>query len=91
MGLITALERRSHPSNPDRYFIRHLGAPESVAGVHVDEDSALSATAVWAGVRMISETLAMLPLKLKERLNERSKQDARAMTLWRVLHDEPNP
>lgn len=89
---MSALERRSgsHPSNPDRWFIRHIGAPESVAGVHVDEDSALSATAVWAGVRMISETLAMLPLKVYERIDDRSKRAARTMGLYRLLHDEPN-
>lgn len=92
MALISALERRSgsHPSNPDRWFIRHIGAPESKAGVAVDEDSALSATAVWAGVRMISETLAMLPCKLKERIDHRTNRDARTMGLYSLLHDAPN-
>jgi len=85
------LENRSSPANPDRWFIRHMGAEPASSGVHVDEDTALSATAVWAGVRIISETLAMLPLKLYERVDERSKRPARALGLYRVLHDEPNP
>lgn len=85
------LERRSHPSNPDRWFIRHLGAEPSVAGVEVTEENALSATAVHAGVQIISSALAMLPLKVYERTGERTKALARQMILYRLLHDEPNP
>lgn len=90
MALISALERRSHPSNPDRWLLRAFGQ-ESAAGVVVNEETALSATAVWAGVRIISETLAMLPLELYERKGDRSKSQARNLTLWKVIHDEPNP
>jgi HK97 family phage portal protein len=89
MSLIQKLQR-SHPSNPDRWFIRGFGG-DQVAGVTVNEETALSATAVWAGVRIISETLAMLPLELYERKDERSKVQARQMSLWKVIHDEPNP
>lgn len=91
MALISALERRSHPSNPDRWLINGFGGQPSVAGVAVNEGTALSATAVWAGVRIISETLAMLPLELYERVDERTKKQARNLGLWRLLHDEPNP
>lgn len=90
MALIDALERRSHPSNPDAWLINGYSGRETKSGVRVDEDSALSATAVWAGVRTIAETLAMLSLKLKERIDDRTKRDARRMDLFRVLHDEPN-
>lgn len=91
MSLVSALERRSsHPSNPDRWWINHVGGEPSVAGVEVNEGTALSATAIWAGVRLISETLAMLPLELYERLDDRSKRPARNMGLWKLLHDEPN-
>jgi len=85
------LENRSSLSNPDRWFIRHLGAEPASSGVEVTEDTALSATAFWAGVRIISETLAMLPLKLYERIDERTKQPARKLGLYRLLHDEFNP
>jgi HK97 family phage portal protein len=91
MALTSALERRFHPSNPDRWFIRHFGNEPSVSGVTVTEETALSATAVWAGVRIISETMAMLPLELYERVDDRSKKQARNIGLWKVIHDEPNP
>ena len=90
MALIEALERRAHPSNPDRWWINHVNGQPSAAGVTVNEDTALSATAVWSGVRLISETIAMLPLKVKERVDERTKKDARQLGLYYVLHDQPN-
>jgi HK97 family phage portal protein len=84
-------EARAHPSDPniERYLLGNVSG--SASGVEVTEDSALSATAVWAGVRIISETVAMLPLKLYERLDERSKRPARNNPLFKLLHDEPNP
>lgn len=91
MGILAAIEKRAHPSNPDRWLIRAFGGDPTGSGVEVTEDTALSATAVWAGVRLISETLAMLPLKLYERVDERSKKLARGLGLFRLLHDEPNP
>jgi HK97 family phage portal protein len=92
MALTSSLERRFHPSqNPDGWFLRHFGNEPSIAGVTVNEDTALSATAVWAGVRIIAETVAMLPLELYERQDDRTKKPARALTLWKVIHDEPNP
>lgn len=93
MGILSTLEQRAHPSNPDKWLIQALyGAPDpGPTGVTVTEDSALSATAIWAGVRIISETLAMLPLKLYERVDERSKRPARSSDLYRLMHDAPNP
>ena len=93
MGILSEIERRSSVTNPDRWLIQALtgGAEPGIAGVEVTEETALSATAVWAGVRIISETLAMLPLKLYERVDERSKRPARNLGLYTLLHDEPNP
>ena len=91
MALISALERRSHPSNPDRWWINHVNGHETVTGVQVNEDTALSSTAIWAGVRLISETLAMLPWKVKERVDDRTRKDAHNLGLYYVLHDQPNP
>lgn len=91
MALIDAFERRSHPSNPEQWLINGYGGRAVASGARVNEDTALSATAIWAGVRVISETLAMLPFKLMERIDERHKQPARALTLYRLLHSSPNP
>jgi phage portal protein BeeE len=44
----------------------------SKTGVNVTEDTALRATAVWACVRLLAETVASLPLFIYKRL-ERGK------------------
>jgi HK97 family phage portal protein len=66
------------------------GGVANSAGVRVDYDTALTYSAFFAGVRVISEDLAGLPLFLYERL-ERGKQRARTHPLYRVLHLEANP
>lgn len=61
---------------------------KSNSGIGINADNAMQVTAVYAAVRVISETLASLPLVLyrgtdRERLS--------ANNLYRLLHDEPNP
>ena len=60
------------------------------AGVHVTEEGALNYAAVYACVRVLAETLASVPLKTFERL-ERGKEPATGHSLYRLLHDRPNP
>jgi len=62
----------------------------SKTGISVNESSALTSTAVWACVRILSETLATLPLILYKRL-PRGKERAIDHSLYRLLHDRPNP
>ena len=62
----------------------------SRAGVSINEANALSQITVFACVRVISETLASLPLMLYRRL-PRGKERAIDHELYRILHDQPNP
>ena len=50
--------RRTQPTVPAR---SHLSTIRSLAGVPVDDEAALTYSAVWAAVKVISETVAMLP------------------------------
>lgn len=61
-----------------------------IAGVNVSERSALTLSAAWACVRLISETIATLPLSIYERTSN-GKQLATSHRLHAVLHDQPNP
>ena len=70
------------------------GGSTSETGVTVSADSAISDTAVWAAVRIISDAVAMLPLQLLEREEKdgrlfRSK--ARKHPLYPILHERPCP
>lgn len=62
----------------------------SAAGVQVEHNNALEISAVMACVRVLSDSIASLPLKLYER-DEQSRMEARTHPLYRVLHDRPNP
>ena len=60
------------------------------SGVEVDRSSSLGITAVWACVRVLSETLASLPLILYRRLEGDAKERATDHDLYDLLHIKPN-
>lgn len=64
---------------------------ESKTGVDINEDTALTSSAVWACVRVISETLAALPLHVYRRKGDSGKERAIDSPAYYLLHDAPNP
>ena len=85
------LVRSSTPANPTPRMLRVWGASPTASGADVSEDGALRCLAVFACIRIISETAAMLPLKVLERLTGGGKAPAENHPAWPVLHDEANP
>ncbi len=83
------LALRGHPSDPDRWMRRFFGGIESKAGVRVDEETALKYSAVYGCVRIISETIASLPLNVYTRLDKGKKKNTNHK-LYRILHTQPN-
>jgi HK97 family phage portal protein len=63
---------------------------QTATGLRVSPDSAMRVAAVYACVRVISETVASLPLHIYQRLPNGGKQRALNHPLYRVLHDHPN-
>ncbi len=59
-------------------------------GIPVDENTALTNTAVWAAVRILSESVAQLPLQLFERLPNGDKEQRAEHPLFKLLHNKPN-
>ncbi|WP_365993919.1 phage portal protein [Veillonella sp.] len=78
---------------PRDYYIgtdfRYLFGP-STSGKNVNEFTAMQTTAVYACVRILSETLAALPLQLY-RYTPGGKERVYDHPLYHLLHDEPNP
>lgn len=78
---------------PKDYYIgtdfRYLFGP-STSGKNVNEFTAMQTTAVYACVRILSETLAALPLQLY-RYTPGGKERVYDHPLYHILHDEPNP
>ncbi|MFG1873382.1 phage portal protein [Sphaerisporangium sp. NPDC049003] len=96
MGLIrSAVRASSYPSSgiatPEKWVEEWFaGGAATAAGVFVDEDTALHYSPFFAGVRVIAEDLASLPLITYERLT-RGKRRATEHALYPLLHDQPNP
>lgn len=65
-----------------------MGASSS--GRRVTERTAMQMTAVYSCVRILSETLASLPLHIFES-SETNSRKATKHPLYKLLHDEPNP
>ncbi len=63
---------------------------ESSSGVHVDASTALQSSAVYSCVGLISESVAMLPLKIYRRRKDGGRDEARDHSLWRVFNSRPN-
>lgn len=66
-----------------------FGATSS-SGKSVNVETALKIDAVWACVRLISETISTLPLVLYERQADGSRTPAREHPLFNVLRYQPN-
>ena len=62
----------------------------SNSGVDVDEESALKISAVYACVKVISETVASLPLNLLKELTNGDSEKAKQHSLYTLLKDAPN-
>ena len=86
---ITWLQKRSVLKNPNSWLVRHFFR-SVYSGVDVTELSSMRATAVFACVRLISGTIASLPLHTYQRL-DRGKERAPDHPAHKLLHNRPNP
>ena len=90
---MSIFHRKKIPKADDRtagsQYAFYMGG--SSAGKTVTERSAMQMTAVYACVRILSEAVAGLPLHLYRYKKDGSKEKAVGESLYRLLHDEPNP
>lgn len=94
MGLISRLlgsnqaEQRSVTSLEE--LARLFGADVTVTGRAVSAEGSLAQVTVYSCVRLIAESVGMLPIILYRRL-ERGKERATEHPLYSILHTLPNP
>lgn len=96
MGLTARLmEQRSQVStlkDPAKWLVDWFGGATSAAGITVTADSARRIAAVWAAVKIISESVASLPCFVyKRRPDGKGKDKQLNNPLHRLLHNQPNP
>lgn len=66
------------------------GGSATAAGVSVSPETALTVAAVHACVRIIAGAVATLPLQLRRRIDDRTREDASNDPLWHLLRRRPN-
>lgn len=84
------LERRTHPSQHSLAGIWGLNST-TYAGPVVTEDTAMTYSAVFAAVRLLSWSIAMLPLLTYRRRPGQGRDRAVEHPLYNVLKEEANP
>ena len=95
MGILDKIQQRAdkiiltHPRDPllAAWF---GGGSSSIAGVNVTPESAMGHDAVYGCVRVLSETMAQLPLHVYRRTNNDGKEKALDHPLYPIIHDKPN-
>lgn len=97
--LTSAASRPTISNAVSQWATRRIGDPQqlwgtfggrSSAGRSVTVDSALQLSTVWACVRLISETIATLPLVLYKRLPDGGREPAKEHPLFELLRQQPN-
>jgi len=81
---------KSGLARPETWLKQSLGVETSYAGVEVTPASALASSTVAACVRLLSESVASLPLHVYRR-GDKGKERAPEHPLYSILHDRPNP
>ena len=87
-GLFHSRDKPTNSTNGSAYRFLFGG---SNSGKAVNERSAMQMTAVYACVRILSESIAGLPVHIYKYTNSGSKEKAINHPLYRLIHDEPNP
>ena len=92
MGIFSGLfKSRDKPQNRTAGSNYAFFMGGTTSGKTVTERSAMQITAVYSCVRILSEAVAGLPLHLYKYTDSGGKAMALDHSLYRLLHDEPNP
>lgn len=84
-------ESRATLKNPEAWLLEAFGATPTGAGVSMGPSNADTIPTVYACVRVIAESIAALPLEVKQREPGGAARLATEHPLWGLLTDQPNP
>jgi len=86
MKLINLFKRKRNWANFDAFQ-----GEETSSGIKLNDDKIMGIPAVFACVRVLSESIASLPLITYQRQPDGNKMRAKNFSLYNILHDSPNP
>lgn len=90
LNLLLGTPRKRAAQRTDATDAWAFNRTQTRANVVVDEDIALTYSAVWSATRLLTETSAALPLKLYRRTPD-GREPAVEDPLYDLLHSKPNP
>lgn len=93
MGILESLfgaERRTYNSADDFWYMPVTAMTPTSSGVRFSDDGAMRSAAVAACVKVLSESVASLPLHVYKRLSNGGKERATQHYLYDLLHNQPN-
>lgn len=94
MGILSSIfEKRSSSnlSTPSNWLVDLFGGGKTATGLYVNEQSAMQLSVVFSCVRVLSGTLASLPLIVYKRGKDGSRQRATKHPVYKLLQKSPNP
>lgn len=77
-------------STPDQLDAYLRSGSETGSGVSVSPEGSMRVAAVFACVRLISGAVATMPLHIKRRIDEDTREDASDTQLWQIMRRRPN-
>src|ERR1043166_969796 len=77
------------PSNPPSWMVRMFGGRGSSTGIPITEHNALTVTDVFKCVRVLGETVAMLPWKMFKHVSEGTRE-APEHSCYYLMHAKAN-
>ena len=83
-------EKESNTTTPSSWFINWINGGETASGEFVNEESAMKMAAVYACIRLLSQSVAKLPLHVYNNKNGRKERDEKHPVAL-LLENRPNP
>ena len=74
----------------DKQMETAISGRPSITGVNINRDTAMNYSAFFAGVRLICQTIASLPIMTYQRIGETKKRKYREHPVYGLLHDCAN-
>lgn len=90
-ALLGKSERRTLTLSELDAYMDGAGGQSTATGLWVDPNSSMQSPVVFACIRVLSESIAALPLLVYRRLPNGGKERAPEHRLYPILHDQPNP
>jgi hypothetical protein len=74
----------------ERYLAWAFGGGASASGIIVNPQTAMQSAAVYGCIKVLSESVGMLPCNLYTKETNGARHPAEKHPLWSILHDQPN-